>query len=461
MIYLHYFETNSEFSAAYNGEDYLEPWVSLTSENEKVKYNKTEYEKLFSVPLTFEIQSDGIIYWKAGNSASASTIEYSLNNGEWTSITSTTAGTQISVSSGDTIQFRGNNDNYGGEQSYAVNSNTFGGSTCQFKAYGNIMSLIDSTGYTNLTTLSSANTFCHLMSDCTGLTNAGNLILPATALTFCCYVGMFQRCTSLTTAPVLPATTLDGSCYDSMFSNCTSLTTAPELPATTLATYCYYNMFYGCTSLTTAPELPATALTFGCYDCMFSNCTSLTTTPELPATALADYCYSYMFKDCTSLTIAPELPATILAVYCYQEMFRGCTNLVIAPELSGTTLADYCYVRMFSACTSLTTAPTTLPATTLTPYCYSQMFEGCTSLTTAPELPATTLANYCYQSMFRGCSSLNYIKCLATSISATNSHRNWVYGVSSSGTFVKNPSMSSWPTGVSGIPDGWTTQNAS
>jgi hypothetical protein len=59
----------------------------------------------------------------------------------------------------------------------------------------------------------------------------------------------------------LPVTRLTRDrCYSGMFQYCTSLTTAPELPATTLASYCYNQMFYGCTSLTTAPELPATTL---------------------------------------------------------------------------------------------------------------------------------------------------------------------------------------------------------
>ena len=88
------------------------------------------------------------------------------------------------------------------------------------------------------------------------------------------------------------------------------------------------------------------------------------------------------------------------------------------------------------------------------------MFDGCGSLTVAPELPATTLANACYIQMFGGCTSLNYIKCLATDISATNCTYNWVNGVAPTGTFVKNPNMTSWTTGDSGIPSGWTVQDA-
>jgi hypothetical protein len=89
------------------------------------------------------------------------------------------------------------------------------------------------------------------------------------------------------------------------------------------------------------------------------------------------------------------------------------------------------------------------------------MFDGCSSLTTAPELPATTLAEDCYNYMFTGCTSLNYIKCLATDISAGGCTYNWVRDVASSGTFVKNASMSSWTTGNNGIPTNWTVQDAS
>ena len=113
---------------------------------------------------------------------------------------------------------------------------------------------------------------------------------------------------------------------------------------------------------------------------------------------------------------------------------------------------------MFSGCTSLNTVPE-LPATTLALSCNSSMFSGCTSLTVAPELPAATLAGYCYKEMFSGCISLNSVKCLATNISASYCTDNWLYGVSSSGTFTKASSMTSWTTGASGIPDNWTVNN--
>ena len=61
--------------------------------------------------------------------------------------------------------------------------------------------------------------------------------------------------------------------------------------------------------------------------------------------------------------------------------------------------------------------------------------------------------------MFSGCTNLNYIKMLATDISADGCLETWVNNVSSTGTFVKDPNMTSLPTGDSGIPNGWTVQD--
>ena len=197
---------------------------------------------------------------------------------------------------------------------------------------------------------------------------------------------------------------------------------------------------------------------------IFSGCSGLTSAENLvlPATTLANYCYLNMFVGCTSLTTAPELPATTLAYGCYMGMVNGCSSLTTAPVLPATTLAPDCYRAMFVGCTSLTTAPQ-LPATTVPYGCYREMFQGCTSLTTSPVLPATTLeGDKCYELMFQGCNNLSSITCLTTDTTALSQPfctGAWVAGVSSSGTFYKNPSMNDWPTGDDGIPLGWTIQD--
>lgn len=310
-----------------------------------------------AMPLTFEIISGGTINWFCGVPSYAKTISYSKDDGAtWTNITATSGtGQEIFVDAGDKVLFKGDNQFYGNESNY-MRGSRFLNSTATFEVYGNIMSLIDSTGFTTADTLYSSCTFQYFFGSATTLISAENLILPATTLQRDCYYGMFQGCTSLTTAPsILPATALVSRCYMRMFEGCTSLTTAPKLPATTTATYCYWGMFQGCTSLTAAPKLPAT---------------------------------------------------------------------------------------------------------TLGSVCYAGMFQNCTALTTAPVLPALTLNEYCYDSMFNGCSSLNYIKCLATNINFEECLLSWVNGVAATGTFVKHPNMTSWPSGVDGIPTGWTVQDA-
>lgn len=225
-------------------------------------------------PLTFEILSDGILYWKVESylSATVATIEYSKDSGNtWVSVSSTLEGTPISVYSGEIIQFRG-------FSSAGTYGSTFSGSTPEFRVYGNIMSLIygdDFRGQTVLPDTGRGRSFGRLFQFCTGLTDAQELKLPATSLVTDCYSFMFWGDTSLVTPPELPATDLIRECYLGMFSGCTSLSTAPELPATTLAIECYGGMFAGCSSLTTAPDLPAEMLVHLCYNSMFRGCSSL------------------------------------------------------------------------------------------------------------------------------------------------------------------------------------------
>ena len=369
--------------------------------------------------FTFQALDSG--WFKNANRA----MEYSLDKGKtWTTLAANT--NSPTVSKGKYIMWRctlNPGDKAGRFQSQS-----------QYNVMGNIMSVVfgddfigkdDLTGYNNV--------FDNLFRDA-NINSAENLCMSAT--------------------------TLANSCCNYMFGF-SKIVKAPNiLPATTLANNCYYCMFRGCGSLTTTPALPATTLVESCYESMFWVCRSLKTAPELPATEMVRQCYGWMFYGCTNLTSAPTLPATTLAYSCYCGMFANCTSLVITPELPATELANECYRGMFAGCSSLTTAPE-LPVTALARLCYYYMFAGCTSLTTAPELPATTLVGKCYEYMFYGCTNLNYIKALFTTTPSTTYTTNWVDGVSSTGTFVKN-SAATWDvSGVNGIPDGWTVQTAS
>lgn len=272
--YVHLFETNNDFQSDYHGSVYTEPWTSYNLERHSLEYNKTEYERLHEIPLTFEIITDGNIVWKTTETSAGTmplTIEYSKNGGAWTNITSTTAGTSFNVATGDEIQFRGNNVRYA--QSTTV-YNTFSGSTCDFNIKGNIASLIDKDNFTTLTASTQNYCFSNLFSY-SYVVSAKDLVLPLLTMPYRCYVYLFLGCSKLVYPPLLPSTTLGTYCYNAMFYNCAGLTEAPELPATTLVEGCYDNMFRGCTSLVTAPLLPALTLPYRAYRNMFYNCSNL------------------------------------------------------------------------------------------------------------------------------------------------------------------------------------------
>ena len=292
--------------------------------------------------FTIEATSAGSLYFENNTTQ----FEYSMDNGStWN--TSTTTNT-YNLGNGEKILFRCTNPSINSEQGIGH----FYASDGQFKVYGNIMSLLYGSNFIGQTTFPYADNsyvFSELMYSFTTLTDAENLVLPATTLSFRCYYQMCEYCSALTSVPQLPATTLADSCYSNMFHYCSSLTSAPALTATTLPRRCYQNMFQNCTSLATAPTLPATTLAQGCYYYMFSGCTSLTTAPSvLPATTLTTECYNRMFYNCSALTSAPELPATTLAYRCYNRMFYNCSRLnyikMMATDISATDcLSNWVY----------------------------------------------------------------------------------------------------------------------
>lgn len=209
-------------------------------------------------PLTFTATRPGRIKLvKQGSSAPTLSLEYRIETdpgswGEW--LDSSNPGyvnpyNGIRIEEGQSIQFRGN-------QVPAINQGTynfFSGDTSGFKVSGNIMSLVDSTGYTSASAITSAYAFALLFKNFSNLADASNLVLPATTLAANCYYGMFSGCTSLEYAPnILPATTLATNCYYGMFRGCTGLQIAPILAEAVRAAgenSCYVQMFFGCSRI--------------------------------------------------------------------------------------------------------------------------------------------------------------------------------------------------------------------
>ena len=151
---------------------------------------------------------------------------------------------------------------------------------------------------------------------------------------------------------------------------------------------------------------------------------------------------------------------TLTGDYTFFKLFQN-TKIVNAENLvlPATTLRRSCYRDMMNNCQLMVKAPQ-LPATTLVQECYWATFYHCDSLEESPLLLSTgAVPTRGYSDMFTYCANLKKVTCLAINVAASNAITNWLGNVSPTGTFYKNPSMTGWPTGASGIPTGWTVQD--
>lgn len=348
----------------------------------------------------------------------------------------------------------------------------------------------------------------------TGLTTVGGIIsgtLPREALE-----NMFSSCSLLETGPTLNITTNENSisACNSTFRSCIKLTTVNGSISGTFAPSGFYEMFEACARLTTAPTLNLSGTPYNyCCNRMFCGCgtqaivedetvygglSAVNGTITIGSFYVGIYSYERsfmeMFKGCYNLQSLPTFTCTTdkAGSYCFTAMFYRCYSLESVPQSllsSYLTLADTCYHQMFYECKSINALPT-LPATTLASSCYGCMFDGCTSIEetlSSGALPATTPATNCYSRMFRNtsitgmadgamalttlttsccysmfenCANLASVYCIATNPS-TSYTNNWLSGagtdVQGEKTFTQKTGVT-WPSGVSGIPEGWTAE---
>ena len=168
----------------------------------------------------------------------------------------------LNVSEGDAYEWKGTNYSFEQFDFYLEEfqdypSVNFSSSTCNYRVYGNLLSLFYGDDYKNKTSFptkggsATSGNLYGLFRDSSTLTSARGLLLPVTNMTDRALMTAFSGCTNLKTISydLLSATALSESCYDSMFLGCESLRVAPLLPAKTLVNKCYEKMFSGCTEL--------------------------------------------------------------------------------------------------------------------------------------------------------------------------------------------------------------------
>lgn len=256
--YIYHFKNEEDFSSRRNG-NYYEPWVSLTEPSKRVDYNKTKEEKMPGTRLSFEILSGGTIAWdnnqsSYGEDSSFCYLKYRINGGEWGTLVNNIKHepegvvSAFTVNAGDVVEFGTNYVNWDMTRSTDKHYRFVFSQGMKCKLEGNIMSLIYPEGEFETATefphdedhsYDPTNWFECLFTTMydgnpSAIIDAGNLLLPATALTNRCYASMFEGCSTMIAAPKLPAEELKRYCYHRMFAGCSSLnrinamfTTAP------------------------------------------------------------------------------------------------------------------------------------------------------------------------------------------------------------------------------------------
>ena len=206
------FETQAQYEAAQSTLGY--PNVSWITSGDTLHYVKELPPHDYSLDyLTFTATENGTFTFIP---SCANTISYSTDNGStWTE------GNSVSVSANDKVLWKGTMTPYNEQGNYGVG---YFSSTGAFTVEGNVHSLLWGDNFVGETDLSGkVSALNSLFYNCTHLTSAENMVLPATTLEGTCYCGMFAECTNLTTAPTLSATTLAAMSYYIMFDHCRSL----------------------------------------------------------------------------------------------------------------------------------------------------------------------------------------------------------------------------------------------
>ena len=189
-------------------------------------------------PLTIEAVENGELNLSTYSLGSVS-IEYCINRGNRQMVRIVDPVT-INLSKGDKVELFGDN-----EKAPHIRF------TQKFYVYGNVMSVLHSTSYSEQTTIEALGAFQYMLSDNDNmmLHDSKELLLPAKRLSKKCYMNMFAGCTSLTSTPELPAKILAEECYEGMFAGCTSLTSVIYLGSYDPTEKSAKDIFKGCDKL--------------------------------------------------------------------------------------------------------------------------------------------------------------------------------------------------------------------
>ena len=200
--------------------------------------SKIDWEKQY---LTFIPVEDAVFSW--AERATSGHLEYSVNGGQ-TWVTIADGDSTPTIMAGSKVVWRGDLMPHIGTGEETAGIGCFS-STGNYKAYGNIMSLLFYDNYYKSQLNNSLRCAFFLLFRRNGIITPP--LFPATELSNYCYYGTFEYCQFLSEAPTLPALVLASNCYRKMFMG--TAITAITLPATTPQSYSYRAMLQSCSNL--------------------------------------------------------------------------------------------------------------------------------------------------------------------------------------------------------------------
>jgi hypothetical protein len=225
------FETEAEYQAWKDGDDYVFP--NICKVGEEVVYNN------YPEPFWIEALEDiSVNYYYSGDKKYFDGY-WSCDKIKWTKFSES----DVIVRKGEKIYLHSNRS-----QSALYVSG-------KYNVGGSILSLVYNLEYLSKNT-HSVDFFKNLLVNAKNVVNAKDLVL----------------------ADVLPEHRSSGNGpYAYLFQNCSLLESAPKLPNIVNETYhCFKGMFFGCTNLTTAPTIKKiNSYAGGCCNSMFDICPNL------------------------------------------------------------------------------------------------------------------------------------------------------------------------------------------
>ena len=302
--------------------------------------------------------------------------------------------------------------------------------------------------------------------NCQAMTDASGVDIEVSDVLDSGLNAAFQNCAALLAAPHLVVENMTGN--DGMqqaFLGCSSMTDASQVSITVASVprNGMYRMFESCSALLAAPAVTVRGMSGSdALTSVFYGCDSMTdaSNVDIEVANVTQNGLSSSFQNCSALLAAPRLVVgDITGTYGLNRSFMNCSSMTDASQVNITvaSVPQNGLYYTFLGCSSLLDAPSVLIRGVSGSDALNAMFWNCSSMVNASQvrLEATKLGVNSYRSLYSGCSALQSATMLATDFSAAGCMFEWMKGAPAGGTLTIKSGVT-LPSGVSGVPTGWT-----